>query len=260
MTPNNESYERIPIYGSDVQIAEPQHLRDFREDSQNTGFRPSVMTWLSLFFLILVYPGVSLIFADDPSVIFNSLDNFMLMFMLISTVIMQWFIFLWLFVTLMVEKSSLAGLGFKRIRGMDFAWAISFLLASNLILSGLAWCLAQIGLPMPGEISLMIPQDTAGRIVWVVVSFTAGFCEETAFRGYLMTRLRLLTRIPGWIIPTVVSSLAFGACHAYQGVPGLIIISVYGVLFSLLYIRTGSIWPCIIAHFFQDFSALFIPQ
>ena len=52
----------------------------------------------------------------------------------------------------------------------------------------------------------------------------------------------------------------FGACHAYQGIPGLIVITVYGALFALLYIRTGRIWPCIIAHFFQDFSALFIPQ
>ena len=75
-----------------------------------------------------------------------------------------------------------------------------------------------------------------------------------------MTRLRLLGKTNGWLIPTILSSVVFGACHAYQGLPGFILISVYGLLFALLYIRTGSLWPCVIAHFFQDFGALFFPQ
>jgi membrane protease YdiL (CAAX protease family) len=31
-------------------------------------------------------------------------------------------------------------------------------------------------------------------------------------------------------------------------------------MFAWLFVRTKSLWPCIIAHFFQDFTALFIPQ
>jgi hypothetical protein len=61
-------------------------------------------------------------------------------------------------------------------------------------------------------------------------------------------------------MPVVVSSLTFGILHAYQSLPGAIILSVYGLMFALLYIRTRSLWPCIIAHFFHDFTALFIPQ
>ena len=80
------------------------------------------------------------------------------------------------------------------------------------------------------------------------------------FRGYLMTRLRLLGKFGGWTIPTIVSAVAFGACHAYQGIPGFIVITCYGVLFALLYIRTGSIWPGILAHFLQDTGALFYPR
>jgi membrane protease YdiL (CAAX protease family) len=92
------------------------------------------------------------------------------------------------------------------------------------------------------------------------VSLSAGICEETAFRGYLMSRIRFVGELKSWVLPVVLSSLAFGACHAYQGIPGLIVITVYGSMFAWLYLRTGSLWPCIIAHFFQDFSALFIPQ
>jgi len=250
--------ERITIFD-----AEPSNVAiedSFKARSGNLAFRRSKMTWLSLFFLLIVYPGVSLAFVEDPSTLLGNLNDGMRMVLLVSTIIMQWGVFMFLFLALYFEQTGMAGLGFKKIRGLDFAWAISFLIVSNLILSGLAWVLAQVGLPMPGEVAMLIPTDTAGRVVWVAVSFTAGFCEESAFRGYLMTRLRLVGGLKSWVIPTIFSALSFGVCHAYQGIPGLIVIAIYGILFSLLYIRTGSIWPGIIAHFFQDFSALFIPQ
>ncbi len=258
---NDTPFERIPVYGPQAAPPEPAHMTEFKEKTGNSRFRRSWLTWVSLVFLIHVYPGISMIgISEDPATLLKSLDQTMLMIMLISTVIMQWGIFIWLLLSLMKEGTGLAGIGFKRIRGIDFAWAAAFLMAANLILSGLAWVLAQVGLPMPGEISLLVPQDTAGRILWVFVALTAGICEETAFRGYLMTRLRLVGRFSSWVIPTIISAVVFGACHAYQGVPGLIVISVYGAMFSLMYIKTGSIWPVIIAHFFQDFMALFIPR
>ncbi|RKX28266.1 MAG: hypothetical protein DRP47_04780 [Candidatus Zixiibacteriota bacterium] len=258
MTRESDPMERITIFD-----AEPSNVAiedSFKARSGNLAFRRSKMTWLSLFFLLIVYPGVSLAFVEDPSTLLGNLNDGMRMVLLVSTIIMQWGVFMFLFLALYFEQTGMAGLGFKKIRGLDFAWAISFLIVSNLILSGLAWVLAQVGLPMPGEVAMLIPTDTAGRVVWVAVSFTAGFCEESAFRGYLMTRLRLVGGLKSWVIPTIFSALSFGVCHAYQGIPGLIVIAIYGILFSLLYIRTGSIWPGIIAHFFQDFSALFIPQ
>lgn len=209
---------------------------------------------------MLIYPGLTAGFTDDPTSFLKNLNEGTRLILFISTIIMQWSIFLLILITTYREQTFLGGVGVIKIRGVDFLWAIAFLLTSNAILSLLALLLAQIGLPMSGEISLLIPQDLYGRIIWVAVSFTAGFCEEISFRGYLMTRLRLLGKFYNWVIPVLFSSLIFGACHAYQGLPGFIVITVYGLLFSLLYIRTGSIWPCVIAHSLQDFSALFIPQ
>jgi len=184
----------------------------------------------------------------------------LLIFTLVVTVLFLWTVFLINYASTYMEGTRLVGIGLVRLRSVDFAWAIAFLLAANLILSGLAWLLAQIGLPMPGEIGLLVPSALSGKLVWVLVSITAGFCEEIAFRGYLMTRLRLIGRFKSWTVPVIVSALAFGASHAYQGWPGFIIVTIYGAMFSLLYIRTGRLWPCIIAHFFQDFGALFYPQ
>ncbi len=223
-------------------------------------FRRSKATWIALFMLLIVYPAFAIIFAGDPDDLKLLKDNTLLMFTLVTTIMMQWMMFLMLYVASYREQTFLRGLGITKFRAVYIAWAVAFLMVANLILTGLAWVLAEAGWPMPGEIAFLIPEDFIGRIVWVLVSITAGFCEEIAFRGYLMTRLRILGKTKTWVMPVVVSSLTFGILHSYQSLPGVIILSVYGAMFALLYIRTGSLWPCIIAHFFQDFTALFIPQ
>lgn len=255
---NTDGFERIPTYS--IGNTADDQIRSFLDESGNSAFRRSRLTYISLTTLLLIYPAVSVIFAEDPASLTELLNEGLLLICLLSTIFIQWLIFLMIFVTAFREQTGLRGLGLKRLRAVDFAWAVAFLLTSNLILAGLAWFLAEVGLPMPGEIALLIPTDTTGRIVWVAVSATAGFCEEIGFRGYLMTRLRILGKTRNWLAPTILSALSFGICHAYQGVPGLIIITIYGLMFSLLYLRTGTLWPCIIAHFFQDFGALFFPQ
>ncbi len=253
-----DDLERIPWYTPQDALDTP--FSRFAVNSSNAYFRRSNLTWISLVILLLAYPAVAIATADDPSKLSDLLTEELLLIGLIATVFMQWSVFLLLYVATFRERTGLAGLGLGKLRAVDFLWVVAFLVSSNLILAGLAWGLAQIGLPMPGEIALLIPQDTVGRIVWVAVSATAGFCEEIGFRGYLMTRLRLIGKTNSWVVPTVVSALAFGLCHAYQGLPGIILITVYGLMFSLLYLRTGRLWPCILAHFFQDFGALFYPQ
>jgi hypothetical protein len=75
-----------------------------------------------------------------------------------------------------------------------------------------------------------------------------------------MSRLRLVFKMKSWVWPVIISAVVFGACHAYQGLSGFIVLTVYGAMFALLYIRTKSLWPCILAHCAQDLLALFIPQ
>lgn len=254
----NSEFERIEIHQQFP--IEENYFSKFKMDFGNLNFQKSLMTYFSLVMLVIIYPVITIGTTDDPTALLKNLNEGMLLVLLLFTIAFQWFIFGIIYLSTWLEKTFLEGIGIKKIRAVDFAWAISFLMAANLILTGLAWVLAQIGLPMPGEIALLIPKDPLGRVVWVIVSFTAGFCEETAFRGYLMTRFRLLSKVKGWVIPIIVSSVIFGACHAYQGWPGFIIISTYGIMFAVLYVRTKTLWPCVIAHSLQDLSALFFPQ
>ena len=250
----DNNLEREEIYRPIDVINDPFEL--FKIDFNNIDFRLSKMTFVS-FFILLLFVAQGLL--GDQS---NSLPTFTESIRLLTyifTIIFQWIIFFLIYFTVVREKTFLAGIGLIKIRSMDFAWSIALLGMLFLIATGFSYLLTQIGLPPKGELSFLLPQETTGKFIWVIVSFTAGFCEEVIFRGYLMTRLRLLGKFKSWIIPIIVSSLAFGFPHLYQGIHGFLIITVLGVLFALIYIRTRSIWPCIIAHFFLDFLALFIP-
>lgn len=255
-----DNRETVFVHGG-VPSPESTPFTRFVEESGNLGFRLSPLTYVSLGILLIAYPGMAFFGnGEDPLALLRSLDQTLLLIVLLRTVFVQWMIFLLNYASVYSERTGLTGVGLKKIKWLDLAWAVAFLLAANAILSGVAWFMGQIGHPMPGEVGLLIPKDPTGKVLWVFVAATAGFCEEIAFRGYVMTRLRLMFKLRSWWIPTVLSAMAFGACHTYQGFTGFVLITIYGALFSILYIRTGSIWPCIIAHFFQDFGALFFPH
>jgi len=74
----------------------------------------------------------------------------------------------------------------------------------------------------------------------------APICEEFLFRGYIFTALRNWRGV--WPA-AVISGLVFGAVHAGSA-PALDLVPLAGLGFGLclLYLYTGSLYPCIAAH------------
>jgi uncharacterized protein len=101
----------------------------------------------------------------------------------------------------------------------------------------------------------LLPRTYAEMIVWVVLSVTAGFCEELIFRGYLQRQFFAFT---GKIeLAVVFQAIVFGAAHLYQGWKGAATIAVYGALFGILAAWRRSLRPGMIQHAAQDtFSGL----
>ena len=227
-------------------------------------FRVSKLTWITLGFLTLFLPALNFIGAEDAGPLLKLLAEHPISLFYVPTIGFLWIIFAMVYATLWRENQSLASIGFTRFRPLFAIQAIAFYMVSILTLKSLELVLANFGYEVTGELGLILPRTTSERIWWVALSFSAGFCEEVAFRGYVMTRLRRFTperwgAVARWIPAVVISSLAFGIGHNYQGLAGVIIITVYGALFALLFILTRSIWPGVIAHFFTDFLNLFIP-
>ena len=89
-------------------------------------------------------------------------------------------------------------------------------------------------------------------VFWLTLSWTlAAVVEELAYRGWILTRC---VEIGGdsrraWVAAVLVSSVLFGAVHAYQGLSGMISTGLTGVVFAVTYLATGrNLWTAIIAH------------
>lgn len=87
----------------------------------------------------------------------------------------------------------------------------------------------------------------------VMIASAAGLapvCEELAFRGHLLSALRLRARPPAAI---ALSALAFAALHLDPvRLPGLIFL---GALYGWLTWRSGSVYPAVLAHAVNNAAA-----
>ncbi len=130
----------------------------------------------------------------------------------------------------------------------DLGIAIAFLLVCGVgVLNGIGYLLKV----SPNQaIRNMFPHGATEVALWLLMSVTAGFCEEVIFRGYFQRQFTALTQsVAGGI---VFQSIAFGAAHGYQGWKYMVLIAIYGTMFGLLAQWRRSLRPGIITHFVQD--------
>jgi membrane protease YdiL (CAAX protease family) len=105
-------------------------------------------------------------------------------------------------------------------------------------------------------IQFLLPHGRIEIALWVLLSITAGICEEAIYRGYLQKQfIALTTSVPAGII---FSALAFGLAHSYQGFARASMISVMGAISGVLAYWCRSVRPGMIAHAMQDVLGAFI--
>ena len=89
---------------------------------------------------------------------------------------------------------------------------------------------------------------------WILLCMLVGFTEEIVFRGYLQRQFIGWARgSVGWGV--LASAVVFGSAHAYEGARGMVLITVFGVLFSLLALYRRSLRAGIFAHAWHDLIA-----
>ena len=133
----------------------------------------------------------------------------------------------------------------------DFVLATAFWVASMIILVavGALFKIAHLSTPQRA-LAQLAPQNGLELLLWILLSISAGICEELTFRGYLLQQFASIGR-KLWI-GVVISSLLFGVAHGYEGASGMIAITIYGALFCMLTITRGSLRPGMMAHAWQD--------
>lgn len=130
----------------------------------------------------------------------------------------------------------------------DIGIAAAFWIVAALLLLLFGWLLRTAA--QARNVQFILPHGGAEMALWIALSVTAGICEETIFRGYLQRQFMALTQSAAAGI--ILSALAFGAAHAYQGFRMVILIAIYGSMFGVLAYWRGTVRPGMIAHAWED--------
>jgi len=209
-----------------------------------------------LIVFLIIYPSIQwlLNYFNPPDI---SQIQSRILELYLPSLLLQILVFAVIALALFRDNEPLATLGLRR---RDFSLAnigigIGFLIVAVIVLNILSKTLIYLGTTTQSDISYLLPKTIWERIIWIILATSAGISEEICFRGFVITRL---ARLSGSVWPgAIIGAIAFGVSHSYQGIGGIILIGVYGLMFSLLFLARGSLVPCIVAHTLQDIIASF---
>ena len=157
----------------------------------------------------------------------------------------------------------------RRLTAADLGWAWphgvgGYLLAGYylLVLTIAAFRMRRPDAPRRGvrpaaAVAFMLPRTARERWWAVALSLTAGITEETVFRGALPAVGIHIYHLPH-VAAASAALLLFAAGHLYQGRIGLLGSAAAGLIFTVLYVMSGSLLLPILVHAAQDVIALLL--
>ena len=151
-------------------------------------------------------------------------------------------------------RETLASLGLRRFAPSALGWMLLALFVYYLAAALFASFVLQpeqedIG----GELGVGDENLLIAIAAVVLIAGLAPIAEELFFRGFLFSGLR--GRLSLWPA-AVIAGLLFGGIHAVTGITTVIPLTALGIALCWLYEKTGSLWPCVIAHAFNNGLAL----
>jgi len=87
----------------------------------------------------------------------------------------------------------------------------------------------------------------------VLIAVLPAICEEFAMRGGFFTTMK---RSFKGVRLYFIMAIAFGLFH--QNIRQVFYTAVFGAVMAFLLIKTKSIWPCIIVHFLNNFTSVYL--
>jgi len=173
-----------------------------------------------------------------------------------QTALIEWIFFVLLIAAWVDFGRPIADLGFVMSAGPGF-WSGVFLCIAMTGYLLYAWRTAKNAGTSDkaryadsfGDLIIYLPHTRRETHNFYAVSITAGIVEEVVYRGFVIWYLSQYMPVWGAV---VVSSVAFGLGHSYQGASGALRTGLVGLAFGVLYVMTGSIWLPIIAHALLD--------
>ncbi len=161
------------------------------------------------------------------------------------------------------QGNSWADLGLKRPRHwFRLIVMVIVTIVTTAILASVALpLLNRLTGPLEGSGVASTFQSPVSFIAYIIIIAwgAAGFCEELIFRGFLLNQFARLFggSKAGWGLALLFQAMLFGLGHYTQGLTGIIITGLIGLLFGVLYILAGrNLWCLILAHGIVDTLSL----
>lgn len=167
-----------------------------------------------------------------------------------SSIVLVWLMFTAAYVLLRLRGQTLGDIGFGRPARI-WGWVLALLFAA---LYG--------GGTLSGMMHASAPVTTDWSFFRIAIALgigiSAGICEETVFRGFVMTQAR--DGGAHWIIQILLSAVLFGAAHmGWGGMSGHVQMqqmigamsatAILGLMMAVSYVAGGrSLTPVILAH------------
>jgi membrane protease YdiL (CAAX protease family) len=133
--------------------------------------------------------------------------------------------------------------------GLAGGWTLGMVVAGLGLMLGFRVVGSALGVRESETLYQLLPRTPGERLGFAGLSVIAGLGEEIVFRGYA---LPVLAGVTGVVTAGVLTSVAFGILHAYQGLLGMIRTAVLGGLLAWGFVAAGSIWPVAAAHAVLD--------
>jgi uncharacterized protein len=234
-------------------VSQIETTEDGLQPRRSPGDRTPIAPWWHCALLVAIIAAVSIfgsMRSAKTTMASHHLGNYAV------TLAWEWALAGFAYWGIRMRRTPLRQILGERRRGLhefliDVAAAGVFWIFSLLVLAALAGILNLFHLESAQkQISELAPASVAEAVLWIALSVSAGVCEEFVFRGYLQQQFARASGRP-WVGVTV-SALLFGTAHGYEGIAGMLMITIYGALFSVLAIKRGSLRAGMIAHGWHD--------
>ncbi len=173
-----------------------------------------------------------------------------------QTMAVQWAVFVLLLVGWWFLERPFAWLGVHGTVGTGFGVVAVLGFIALAVLGVIAWRTREASddekreqRDKLGDLAPILPQDDRDLRAFFALSITAGVVEELLYRGFVLWVLAQW--MPLWAA-VVLSSVAFGLAHSYQGRAGMLRTGAIGLLFAVLFVASGSIWLPMLFHALFD--------
>ena len=108
--------------------------------------------------------------------------------------------------------------------------------------------------------AVFLPQNYQEFFYFIILSISAGVCEEIVYRGFLVNYLMTIIddRIVAFNVAVIFPAIIFGVVHMYQGMKSVLKIGIMSLLFSTIFIFSQSLLIVIILHTAVDIISGYI--